>query len=342
VHFIQAYELNWISAIQGDGGLARVMMWLSYLGWEALGFMLPFTYFVLSRAAGIRMYLLVSVADSLIGPLKLAFHSPRPCWVDPRIRGLSGWGSYGMPSGHALNAGVAWPLVGRAVGETWAWSLALLMVLLVSVSRVYLGVHFISDVVGAWITAAALISCFDWLERRSSVWLDSMATGWRLGLALWVTLALLTVGMSVQEVAGALLNPLPWPEQAGNPRDLNGLFHASGEFVGVACGGIMAGRWARFETSGAWWRRGVALGYALAGLWLLRNLDHLVPLPRTEGNRLGWELLRGAVPAWWTLFVAPWILLKTGILPDNARESARSVPGQQEQESADGGGTLND
>jgi membrane-associated phospholipid phosphatase len=317
---MQRYELDWIAVLQSDGGLAQVMIWISYLGSEALSIALPFTYFVLSRAVGMKLYLLVSVSNSLIGPLKVAFHLPRPYWVDPRIRQLSGSYNYGMPSGHVLNAAVTWPLVGRAIGRPWVWPIALLLVVMVSLSRVYLGVHFISDVMGAWLVAAALIRGFGWMERSSSRCLGSMSTAWRLTVAGWTALAVLALGMGVQEMAATLASPLPWPEQAGNPADLNRLFHTSSEFLGAACGVIMAERWARFGLSCAWWRRGAALGYALAGLWLLRDLDDLVPDARHEGVRLGQEFLRGAIPNWWALFLAPWVLLKVGLLPGTTSE----------------------
>ena len=158
---LQSSELNWIAGFQGDGEFRRIMIWLSYLGSEAFAYVLPFTYFVVSRRAGARLYLLFSLSSSLVGTLKMAFCLPRPYWVDPRIRALSGSSSYGMPSGHALGASVVWPLVARTIGTPWAWAPGLLIVLLVSASRVYLGAHFISDVVGAWIVAAGLVFGFD-------------------------------------------------------------------------------------------------------------------------------------------------------------------------------------
>src|SRR5271165_3643313 len=268
---IQRLELNWIAWLQGDGEFRRIMIWLSYLGSEAFAYVLPFTYFVLSRKAGVRLYLLFSMSTSLSGTLKMAFHSPRPYWVDPRIKALAGSGNYGMPSGHALGAGVVWPLVGRTIGTPWAWALALTMVLLVSASRVYLGVHFISDVAGAWIVAAGLVCGFDWIERRSSKCLHSIGTWWRVGGAAWATVALLAAGAAVHSLIAGVADPPSWAGFSGNARDLSGLFHSSGEFFGAAAGLILAGRWASFEVSGPLWKRGLALGYALIGARLIQE-----------------------------------------------------------------------
>ncbi|MEY9894695.1 membrane-associated phospholipid phosphatase [Catenulispora sp. MAP5-51] len=70
-----------------------------------------------------------------------------------------------FPSGHsmasALAAGiivlVVLPLVGR-VGTIVAWTVAGLAVFAVGYSRVALGVHWVTDVVGAWLLAVALLA----------------------------------------------------------------------------------------------------------------------------------------------------------------------------------------
>jgi undecaprenyl-diphosphatase len=87
-------------------------------------------------------------------------------------------GSYAFPSGHALAAvllyGVLAFLVARAahtrvmrVGVVVA---AVVIIGLVGLSRVYLGVHWPSDVVAAWILGGAwlavCISGYLWWDRR--------------------------------------------------------------------------------------------------------------------------------------------------------------------------------
>jgi membrane-associated phospholipid phosphatase len=290
------------------------MIWLSYLGAEALEYILPFTYFVLSRSAGARLYILFSTSSSLLDTLKMAFHSPRPYWIDPRIRALSGSGNYGMPSGHALGASVVWPLVGRSLGTPGAYTLALTIVFLVSASRVYLGVHFISDVVGAWIIAAGLICGFDWLERQSSNCLHSIPMWWQMVGVVLATLALLAADAIVHSLIAAVPDPKSWARFCGNARDLKNLFHSAGKFFGSAAGLILAEQWAGFEASGPLWKRCLALGYALVGARLLRETATLVATPHDETLRYLSEFVLGAALNIWTLFFAPWILLKMNVL----------------------------
>jgi undecaprenyl-diphosphatase len=70
-----------------------------------------------------------------------------------------------FPSGHAMTSALACgivlllvlPLVGRA-GTIAAWTIAALIVLAVGYSRVALGVHWVTDVVGAWLLALAVLA----------------------------------------------------------------------------------------------------------------------------------------------------------------------------------------
>jgi len=72
---------------------------------------------------------------------------------------------FSFPSGHALNSFVFFgalvllllPLVPRAQ-RRWLWFGAASLVLLVGFARVALGVHFVSDVLGAWIIGAGLLT----------------------------------------------------------------------------------------------------------------------------------------------------------------------------------------
>ncbi len=88
---------------------------------------------------------------------KAVFHSARPhLWVSPVPET-----SYGFPSGHAMGSMallatlilVAWP-------TRWRWlvlALGVLAVALIGLSRLYLGVHYPSDVLGAWTASLAWV-----------------------------------------------------------------------------------------------------------------------------------------------------------------------------------------
>lgn len=110
-------------------------------------------------------------AWALIAPLKLFFARPRP----EALFAVPAQG-YGFPSGHALATTVfAAVLVGlmsrKAAGNRRLFWLILAIPLLVGVSRLYLGVHYLSDVLGGWaagvLVAAVFLGAYGrWAGRR--------------------------------------------------------------------------------------------------------------------------------------------------------------------------------
>jgi undecaprenyl-diphosphatase len=94
--------------------------------------------------------------------MKLAFHRARPQFADPIIT-LS---SYSFPSGHVAAStifytlGVVW-VFGRTPAVHWrllAVIGAALAILLVAFSRMYLGVHYLSDVAAAFAEGIAWLT----------------------------------------------------------------------------------------------------------------------------------------------------------------------------------------
>jgi undecaprenyl-diphosphatase len=88
--------------------------------------------------------------------LKLLILRPRPrLWPWLIDVGDPAW-----PSGHALSTATFFSLLAAHVGQRWparawlAWVVAVALVLYVGVGRLYLGVHWPTDVVGGWLLGA--------------------------------------------------------------------------------------------------------------------------------------------------------------------------------------------
>ncbi len=116
----------------------------------------------------------VALSDLSANALKHLLERTRPCHVLPDVHLLAGCTrSFSLPSNHASNmsalAGVAWLTLRR-----WRWALVVLAAA-VSYSRVYLGVHYPSDVlVGAlwgaavgWTLTQGVVRLWPGLVRRS-------------------------------------------------------------------------------------------------------------------------------------------------------------------------------
>jgi len=100
-------------------------------------------------------------ASWLTSLLKAGFERPRPP-IDLR---LTQAGGYALPSGHSLQSAAIWGTVAVLVASQVpralrrrAWSAAAAMAFAVGLSRIYLGVHWTTDVLAGWAIGAVLVA----------------------------------------------------------------------------------------------------------------------------------------------------------------------------------------
>jgi membrane-associated phospholipid phosphatase len=82
----------------------------------------------------------------------------------PQLTAVLGEHGFSFPSGHTTGTTAVWLLlawmighwvIGRRAGRVMVWTGALLMIAAVGLTRIYLGVHFLSDVLAGWALGAA-------------------------------------------------------------------------------------------------------------------------------------------------------------------------------------------
>jgi undecaprenyl-diphosphatase len=115
------------------------------------------------RAEALLLLVTVPLGALLGEGMKLVIHRVRPALEFARIAIP---GTYGFPSGHALSATTFFGTLGfvALIGERRLRRSVVIVAtctaaaLLVGLSRVYLGVHFMGDVVGGWLLGAAWVT----------------------------------------------------------------------------------------------------------------------------------------------------------------------------------------
>jgi undecaprenyl-diphosphatase len=115
------------------------------------------------RRDAIVFVVTVVAAEVLMEILKLAFHRARPA---PFFAERPD--SYSFPSGHALKSAVFYILLASLASRHWAVrAAAALLALLIGISRVYLGVHYPTDVLAGYAIAAVCLAAASY--RRTPV-----------------------------------------------------------------------------------------------------------------------------------------------------------------------------
>ncbi len=239
----------------------------------------------------------ISAAVIAVPLIKFLLHKPRP------VELFTGANAYGFPSGHvtlsAVIFGILSVLVARGLGargKTAVFSAAVLWVGLIGVSRIYLGAHWLSDVLGGMLFGVALTAIFELLlaHARPRPYSHALlaggvlavfaltgvyhaATSHRDALALYAPQPALRE-MALEEwtnegwrrlparridLGGGRKNPLPF-QWAGAPEDIAALLRRAG--------------WRRArETS---WREGLKFFSPAARLY------SMAPLPILHDGRL--------------------------------------------------------
>jgi len=115
-----------------------------------------------SRYPLVALLLAIPVGMLMNGVLKYAFHRSRPSWDAPILI----IESFGFPSGHAMAATLLYGFLaafGVSKVQAWRWRVLVvlsagLLVVLIGFSRLYLGVHYLSDVLAGMAAGSAWLA----------------------------------------------------------------------------------------------------------------------------------------------------------------------------------------
>lgn len=181
-HKIIHFDSTVISAVQGleSPTLTSVMKFFTFIGSTKMVIILSllimlFLYKVLHHRLELILFTVVILgAAALNFLLKHLFHRMRPNLH--RLIDISG---FSFPSGHAMSAfalyGIVAFLLWRHIPTKWGRSLLIFissfMILMIGISRIYLGVHYPSDIIGGYFASGFWLAISIWffqfyIEKR--------------------------------------------------------------------------------------------------------------------------------------------------------------------------------
>ena len=164
--------LDKIQDIFGSGFMDFLMPKITFLGnggmiWIIIGVLL----LISKKHRKIGFLVLIGLLMGLIignGIVKNLVARPRPCWLNPDFPLLiSVPKDYSFPSGHtcaSFAAGLAWA---KVLPWRWARVAAVVQAVCMGLSRLYVGVHYPSDVLAGAMIGGLCALCALWLASRN-------------------------------------------------------------------------------------------------------------------------------------------------------------------------------
>jgi len=248
----------------------------------------PFLLWCVDFYLGIRVGIIFLLSVYVNTGLKEIFQHPRPFDILPEIQKVYACG-YGFPSNHAQSSLVIWGSIAYWKKQIWIRNLSVLLILLIGFSRIYLGVHFPTDILGGWLFGGLI-----------------------LGLSYFIFLKIkldFTQKNMIFKIIGITLFPVILLQFQSSPDIISSMAALTGVGYGLLLfhsfiGGIRLGNWLQRLFSflvGA-----IGIGILYFGLKLILPSDGQ---SFYQLSRFFRYLLLGI----WISFGAPWLFIRMGL-----------------------------
>lgn len=308
IKFLQSFATDWVTDF---------MLFVSRLGYSS--FYIPMVILIIFGVNFRKGFLLTQMllwVGILTDLLKNAFALPRPADVDSAVKllkegvpnptpftdmgGTGFWNlpdpeairlyrsqpdwSFGLPSGHVSGTTTFWGGLSLLFQRTAVRATAVVVIILMPVSRMYLGRHFLADVLAGFLLAAAI------LASGYRLFIGARAPGRLLDI---IRVHLKMNGSTVLFLAYSLLIPvvLLMLSPMVEPEDVGRLFGLNAAFVLLATRGLPNDSGTLLKRAG---RVLVALALYLSVGWLV---GLVIEVSALNEDSLWVEFLSAAVPA---------------------------------------------
>jgi membrane-associated phospholipid phosphatase len=269
---IHAIEILVTYFIQGLGTwLTPVMEFFSFCASEEF-FMLvvPVLYWCIDSAVGMRVGVVVMMSSSVVDVTKMACQLGRPYWLFPKVHAYALETSFGLPSGHTQKAVAVWATLATSFRKKWLWIVSVIMIIMIALSRIYLGVHFITDVLAGLAISILFLVLYMKLEAPVVRWAKDQPL-WIIALvSLAVSLAPILLDGVIRHANAGWQVPTGWLVTDIDPFSLEGILTLNGTLFGMLFGYAWIKRTGGFKVPGTPIQLLLRYVLGVAGVFVIR------------------------------------------------------------------------
>jgi membrane-associated phospholipid phosphatase len=327
---LQQFGISLIQALQTlSPTLDGVMFFFTFLGRVEFYLLIaPFIYWTIDKRLGIRVLLILVATDVITSSFKLFFHQPRPYWFGG-VQELSQEASYGIPSGHASDSLAVGGYLAYHAKKNWFWVVTSFVIFFIGLSRLYLGVHFLHDVLFGWLIGASVLWVGIKQSNQIAAWARSRSLTSQVGIGFILSLTIILLAVLARVVISETVDPASWSQFSVDARSIAHSFTLAGALFGAVSGYALMRQKAGFQPDESSIKRGFSYALGIIILLLIyEGLDVAFAAIAADETVPGYLLryLRYSLATLWVTFGAPWVFLKTGL----AEPEAGAVDANQE------------
>lgn len=272
LHWIESWRTPWLD---------RIMAAITELGGETFFILIALTVFwCINKKQGYYLLFVGFIGTVLNQFLKLWFRIPRPWVKDPDFTIVEAAREeatgYSFPSGHTQNAVGTFGGLARSSKNNWVRVVSIVILVLVSFSRMYLGVHTPLDVGVSFLIATTLVlvlyPLIQLIDRKPNV----------MYIALAVMLAIAAAFLLFVECYAFPADIDPHNYDSG----LKNAYTLFGALVGMLVVYFVDSRYLSFQTQAPWWIQIIKLVLGFAGLLAIKSGLKALLLPLFNGHHV--------------------------------------------------------
>jgi len=162
IKIIEFFQSGWLGNV-----MYYILLPFNYLGIE-MGYMLvlPVIYWSIDKKTGRQLFILSMIGIITSTFFKIWLRRPRPFHISPdTIRPIEQTLEFGFPSGHTTFGTIFGLTIFRTVDTRRIKLLLLVFILLMGISRMVHGMHFLQDVVAGWLIGICLVLLYFKFEQ---------------------------------------------------------------------------------------------------------------------------------------------------------------------------------